>query len=109
MFVNDSIPDNEKDMLKIPTESFAGIELGLLSLVKDRSLVDITRVPDPNFIRELYALDSNMTESRINAIVRGYERKLDLFARWQKGEDFKAITVGVRGRKRGDGLGDIFM
>ena len=27
MFVNDSVPDNYKDMLKIPTESFASNEL----------------------------------------------------------------------------------
>jgi hypothetical protein len=109
MFVNDSIPDNEKDMLKIATESFSGTELGLLSLVKDRSLVDITNVPEPCFIRELYALDSNMTESRINAIVEGYERKLELFTRWQKGEDFKAVTIGFQKKETRESLGDIFM
>lgn len=109
MFVNDSVPDNDKDMLKIATESFSGTELGLLSLVKDRSLVDITKVPDPAFIKDLYSLDTNMTESRINAIILGYERKLDLFARWQKGEDLKAITFGFHTRRNTSSLGDIFV
>ncbi len=108
MFVNDSVPDNDKDMLKIQTESFSGTELGLLALVKDRSLVDAAKVPEPKFIRELYSLDTNMSESRIESIIHGYERKLDLFARWQKGEDIRAITFGFHSRNKPALLGDIF-
>lgn len=108
MFVNDSVPDNDKDMLKIPTESFASNELKLLSLVKDRNLVDITKVPDTTFIRDLYSLDPNMSDSRINSIILGYERKLDLFSRWQKGEDIKAITYGFHSKNIPSSLGDIF-
>ncbi|MDY2590068.1 MAG: hypothetical protein SOW32_07760, partial [Agathobacter sp.] len=108
MFVNDSVPDNDKDMLKIPTESFASNELKLLSLVKDRDLVDITKVPDTTFIRDLYSLDPNMSDSRINSIILGYERKLDLFRRWQKGEDIKAITYSFHSKNIPSPLGDIF-
>lgn len=109
MFVNDSVPDNDRDMLKISTDSFLSNELKLLSLVKDRSLVDSTKLVDVSFIEELYSLDPNMTESRIRAIVLGYERKIDLFRRWQKGEDLKAITYGHKNSKNTNSLGDIFV
>lgn len=89
LFVNDSVPANNKDMLKIATESFQNTELKLLGLVKDRSLVDVDKLPSAEFIRELYELDSNISENRIEEIMRGYEMKIDLFSRWQKGEDLK--------------------
>ena len=108
MFVNDLVPDSEKDMLKIATESFKSTELGLLSLVKDRMLVDVSKLPGTSFIRELYSLDDNMTETRMNAIIHGYEKKVDLFERWQKGESLTPFTCGFHSKKNSSSLGDIF-
>ena len=108
MFVNDLVPDSEKDMLKIATESFKSTELGLLSLVKDRMLVDVSKLPGTSFIRELYSLDDNMTETRKNAIIHGYENKVDLFERWQKGESLTPFTCGFHSKKNSSSLGDIF-
>lgn len=109
MFVYDIVPTSEKDMLKIQTESFYKTELKLLEQVRDKSLVDINKLPSPSFVENLYSLDPNITESRIKEIVRGYEMKIDLFSRWQNGEDLKKITVGASYKKgTKESLGDIF-
>lgn len=109
LFVNDIVPDSDRDMLKISTESFEATELKLLSLVRDRSLVDISRLPEPSFIERLYSLDPNMTESRIKAVLSGYERKINLFRRWQLGEDISAITFGYRPARPKADLEDFFV
>lgn len=94
LFVNDSVPKNEREMLKIMTESFQNTELKLLKLVQNKHLVDIDKLPAPELIRNLYSLDSNIAEDRIEEIVSGYKMKIDLFSRWQNGENLKQIAVG---------------
>ena len=60
-------------------------------------------------MKELYSLDENIDNSRINDILRGYEMKIDLFNRWQKGEDLNKIIVGKYHRTRSAALRDIFV
>ena len=108
MFVDASVSVSEKDMLKITTESFMSTELKLLSLVHDKTLVDTSKLPSLSFIKELYLLDENMDDCQINDILRGYEIKIDLFNRWQKGEDLNKIIVGKYQRTRSSALSDIF-
>ena len=80
-------------MLTIQIQSFASTELKLLSYVTDRSLVDVSRLPEPEMVKDLYLSDENITESRVNAIIEGYKRKVDLFARWQKGENLAILSI----------------
>lgn len=108
MFVDSSVPKTEQEMLNIFTESFRDTERKLLALVQDRSLVDMSKLPEPSFIRELYGLDPNMDETRINEIVQGYEMKIDLFSRWQAGEDLDRIANASRYFVQKQCLGDIF-
>lgn len=109
LFVADTVPMTDKEMLSIQAESFEGTEIKLLSLVKDRSLVDVSKLPGESFIKEIYSLDSNITESRIDQIVEGYKRKVDLYTRWQKGEDLKALLYGHRSQVSTIGLKDVFI
>ncbi len=95
-------------MLNIFTESFRDTERKLLALVQDRSLVDVSKLPEPSFIRELYGLDPNMDEARINEIVQGYEMKIDLFSRWQAGQDLDQIANASRYFVQRQTLGDVF-
>ena len=108
MFVAASVPKTEKEMLNIPTESFQSTERRLLAMVRDRSLVDANKLPSPTFVRELYGMDDHMDESRIEEIVRGYEMKVDLFTRWQAGEDLDRIANARRVFVQKPDLGDIF-
>ncbi|MCD8120040.1 MAG: phosphatidylinositol 4-kinase [Lachnospiraceae bacterium] len=88
------VPSTAKDMLEIEVTSFAATEQKLLSYVTDRSLVDATLLPSPEYIRSMYEKDSHMSRERVNSIVRGYEIKLDLFRSWQLGGDIRKISVG---------------
>ena len=40
---------NDKGLLSIKTESFAGDELKILSLVKDRGLLDVTKLSERRY------------------------------------------------------------
>ena len=87
------------DLLCIKTESFVGSELKMLKFVKDRYYLDVTKLPGRKWIEELYALDSKMDENRIKLIGEAYERKIDLFRRFQLGEDLNQIRLAVTARK----------
>ena len=95
LFVQDSVPVSDRELLSIKTESFAGDEMKMLKLVKDRSCLDVTKLPARSYIEELYALDSKMDNHRIALIGEGYEQKIDLFRRFQLGEDLNKIKMSV--------------
>lgn len=99
LFVQDSVPTNDRDLLSIKTESFVGSELKMLKFVKDRNCLDVTKLPGRKWIEELYALDSKMDENRIKLIGEGYERKIELFRRFQLGEDLNQIRLAVPAQK----------
>lgn len=100
LFVNAGIPVSEKELLRIQTNSFASSELKLLSYVKDRSLVDVSRLPGPEYIKEMYQMDSQMEEKRIDLICKGYEMKIDKFRDFQLGHDLHRIVVPVSMRRQ---------
>ncbi len=95
LFVQDSVPTDKRGLLSIKTESFAGDELKLLSLVQNKELLDVTKLPPRSFIEEIYALDSQIEEKRIALIGEGYERKIELFRAYQLGEDLHKIKLAV--------------
>ena len=100
LFVQDSVPVSDRALLSIKTESFASDELKMLKLVSDRSCLDVTRLPARSFVEELYALDSKIDDHRIGLIGEGYERKIDLFRRFQLGEDLNKIRMPVSGKRQ---------
>lgn len=96
LFVQDSVPSNDKSLLSIRTESFADDELKLLALVSDKSLLDITKLPSRSFIEDIYGLDSQIDEKRIRLIGEAYERKIELFRAFQLGQDLHKIKSAVK-------------
>lgn len=99
LFVSEAVP-TDKELLKIKTTSFTGTELGLLKYVKDRSLVDVTKLPTAQKLWELYHKDSKMDEKRIELICERYEKKVELFQRWQNGQDLNPRKSYNRGIER---------
>ena len=99
LFIQDTVPANDRDLLSIKTESFASDELKMLKLVKDRNCLDVTKLPARSYIEELYALDSKMDMQRMVLIGEGYERKIDLLRRFQLGEDLNKIKAAVPNRR----------
>lgn len=99
LFVSEAVP-TDKELLKIKTASFTGTELGLLKYVKDRSLVDVIKLPTAQKLWELYHKDSKMDEKRIELICERYEKKVELFQRWQNGQDLNPRKSYNRGIER---------
>lgn len=93
LFVGESVPNNTKELLSVQTSSFAGNELKLMEYVTDRSLIDVTKLPAPTLFEKLYAKDSQMDEQRIKSVCESYERKIDLYRRFQLGQSLKMIKL----------------
>lgn len=72
---------------KIETHSFVKREIDLLKLVKDRSLVDLGKLPGEKFFVDLYIKDVPDRQSRIPAMLSAYRQKQYMLARFQSGED----------------------
>ena len=82
-----------ENMEWIQTTSFAGNELSLLDYVTERSLIDVTKLPSPVLFEKLYAKDSKMDEGRIKLIQEAYEKKIDLYRKFQLGQSLKMIKL----------------
>lgn len=96
LFVNQEIPEQTKDLLNIKINSFASTELKMLSYVKDRTLVDVTKLPGVDLIEQVYKLDSKMSDSRMKKICEAYEKKVELFRDYQLGKDLNTIKFPVK-------------
>lgn len=96
LFVQDSVPANDKGLLSIKTESFVNDELKLLDFVSDGSLLGVTKLPSRSFIEDIYSLDSQIDGERIGLVGEGYKRKIELFRSFQLGQDLHKIKIAVK-------------
>lgn len=96
LYVNEVIALSDREILNIRTNSFAQTELKLLSYIQNRSLVDISKLPDKKIIMEMYGMDSQMDEKRIQLIGEAYERKIEYFRDFQLGKDLEKIKFAIR-------------
>lgn len=87
LFVDLDIPGSAKELLNVKTNSFASTELKLLDYVRDRSLLDVTKLPSSDLIKKAYEMDPRMEEGRIKRVCEAYEKKVDLFRDYQLGKD----------------------
>ena len=81
----------DKLLLSQPAIGFADSELKLLNFVQNRGLVNIDLLPSPDRITELYKKDSQVPEERIRFVKEVYERKVDLYDKFQHGRDLTAL------------------
>ena len=80
MFAGMEVPNIGK-LAEQKTNSFAPSEEEMLRLVDMKnaaSLLDISKLPDADEVKELYSKDSKIEEARINSIVNAYEEKIKL-------------------------------
>lgn len=85
MFVNRKNIPKGNELLHVPVNSFKKSEVQLLKLVQDTSILDTKRLPGSQEIRELLLLDP-MCFYRVDDIIGGYQRKIELLKRLQNGE-----------------------
>ena len=83
MFTGRHLPMRYADLINGEIRSFAKKELKQLELVKDRSLVDSSKLPGSSQIRKLYQKDLNLPPERIDQVCEAYEKKVEAFIQWQ--------------------------
>ena len=64
---------------------FGRFETDLLKLVRNKNAVNISKLPDKSFLKELYANDEKISPERTNDIVTAYENKVKMFDDFQHG------------------------
>lgn len=85
MYFNSIGPKNEKDLLYLSTKGFADNIESTLRLVKDASVIDLTKLPPVSYIKELYSKDSKENEDHTQDICYAYERRIDRCRNYQLG------------------------
>ena len=87
LFAGKELPTSRKELLHVKTNSFASQESKLLSYVRDKNTLDVSRLPSPEWVRSLYEKDSQQSTQRIQAIVTAYEQKAEILCDLQCGKD----------------------
>ena len=87
LFANRELPRNVKELQKMEISGFAKTESKLLKLVTDPYVIDLTKLPSAQFIRDLYAKDEFISDRFTDRICEWYERKIDICRNVQIGRD----------------------
>ena len=96
LFANRPVPRNTKELNKMEIASFCKSESKLLKLVRDKKIIDLTKVPSPEYIKKCYEKDSKVSEKHISDIIYWYEKKIDMVRNLQleKPLDVPVIPFG---------------
>ena len=78
LFVNKEKPLNDKDILKLKINGFATTELKMLEYVRNKNIIDLTKLPPASMIQDMYYYDSQMPEKDIKNISHWYEKKIEM-------------------------------
>lgn len=74
-------------LLGIKTHSFVEKEVNLLKYAKDRSLVDLSKVPNYDLFASIYLKDIPERHCRIEDMYKAYQQKLYYLSDFQNGKD----------------------
>lgn len=85
MFYKNSYIPVDKGLLDIQVTSFLSKEVQLLRYVTNRGLVDISKLPDDNYLYSLLSRDNNIKDEVNERLVRAYNRKIKYFSDFQNG------------------------
>jgi hypothetical protein len=87
MFYNDerTKPYSRVEILERKITSFYDRDEKMLAKVKNRSLVDMDKLPSPGAVKDFY-VNAGIPEEKAEFISRNYDTKLCLFGEFQKGK-----------------------
>lgn len=72
-------------LLELGVSSFRSREVRMLEFVKDRSLVDVNRLPDDSFLVDLLKMDTCLEPDFISEIAHAYRKKIKYLQDFQNG------------------------
>jgi hypothetical protein len=73
---------NPKMLDKIETCSFRKKEVDLLQYVTDFSIFDVSKLPDEEEVRRIYAKDKNIEEEKIDELIKIMSYKAEKIRIW---------------------------
>ena len=73
--------------MDIKVNSFIEREVKLLQYVKNRNLIDLSKLPDDNYIYNLYKLDIPERHVRIKPMIKAFHTKVRYLRSFQEGND----------------------
>lgn len=79
MFWDDPRLPERSDLTEIAVNSFRGKEHQLLSYVRDRAVLDLSKLPTAEELRSIYAMDPLIP--CVDSILLGYQKKIDLLSK----------------------------
>jgi hypothetical protein len=85
LFYKSSYIPVDKGLLNLKATAAYEDEVKLLSLVKNRGLLDIKSLPCGNDLYRLLCFDETLSEDKKERIVRAYHQKIKYFADFQNG------------------------
>ena len=100
MFYNIYSPMNRASLLRLEDNGIIKQEVKRLDLVKDRSIVDATKLPTPAQVGDYYK-EHGIEKERVDIITRSYSNKLDLFMEYQSFSPRLPHTSSWRSRSGG--------
>lgn len=77
MYVGMNVPTFKTDMINGEVNSFCNTELGMLKLVKNKEVVDVSKLPSETEVMDLYSKDSKISEERKNDLINLYRTKIE--------------------------------
>lgn len=85
-FRENSVPSGNL-LKRVETCSFLKHEADMLKYVRNRNLVDISRLPTDDYLFQLFSKDVPERHSRIDALIHVYQQKISYLERFQAGCD----------------------
>lgn len=95
LFYNSSYIPVDKGLLNIEVTSFRSREVEMLSLVRNRGVVNLSCLPSENYLYQLLKFD-NTSDEHIERTIKAYNRKIQYLYEFQNGADLWKYS-----RKRG--------
>lgn len=86
LFYNSNYVPIDSDLLDIAVNSFKKLEVEMLSLVKDRGVVDISKLPSDNDLYKFLVKDNSSEEHRERTVI-AYNKKKKYLYEFQNGAD----------------------
>lgn len=89
MFYKDAgVLTRERLIESIAVNSFTQEEVNMLRYVRNKAILDLSLIPDPEFVKEFY-IAKGIDEHKAESITRNYRTKTDILADFQKGLKIK--------------------
>lgn len=92
-------PAGPDDFIGQMVRGFETEEIETLKWVQDPSAVNLNKLPEVSYIRDMYAYDSKTDERHLDGICYAYEKKIEYCGLLQQGLDYKELRSHINSER----------